>query len=101
MGRPGDAQPAIVITLVSVDTSAVMPNARPRIDVPVVTVTAACARIVPPKMEFVPSVAALEICQNALHACPALPLITTTCDPEAVVSALPTWKTHRASGLFC
>jgi len=52
-------QLAMEMTLVSVDTFDVSANVLPTMEVPVVTVIAACASRVPPNAEFVPSVAAL------------------------------------------
>ena len=64
---------------------------------PVVTVMLVSAMIVPMKLDPVPSVAELPICQYTLHA--FAPLIRATLLPEAVVNDEPAWKMKTAFGL--
>ena len=61
-------QVGTVIVFISSVTAPLLANKRPFIVAPVVAVTLVKARIVPSKVEFVPSVAELPICQNTLQA---------------------------------
>ncbi|KOV34936.1 hypothetical protein ADK60_10835 [Streptomyces sp. XY431] len=63
---------------------------------PVVTVIDVRARMLPTKVELVPSVAELPICQKTLQG--AAPLIRFTWLAEAVVRVDPTWNTQTAFG---
>ena len=88
-----------VIVSLSRVTAPVWASARPTIVLFVVTVIDARARIVPLKLEPVPSVAELPTCQNTLQAW-ASP-IRTTWLAEPVVSVEPIWKMKTAAGLPC
>jgi hypothetical protein len=77
-------------------TAPVWASARPSTVSSVVTVIDARARIVPWKVESVPSVAELPTCQNTLQAW-ASPIRTTWLN-EPVVSVEPTWKMKTAAG---
>jgi hypothetical protein len=90
------AQLGLVIVSVSRVTAPLRANTRPSTVVPVVTVMLVRAMIVPLKLEPVPSVAELPICQKTLQDC--APLIRLTWLPDAVVSAEPAWKTKTAFG---
>ncbi len=86
---PGTTEPLHVVTLLlSSVTAPLKPITRPLLLVPVVSVTLLDAKILPAKLEPVPSVAELPICQKTLQVWPEL--IMRTCDAEAVVNALPT-----------
>ena len=91
------AQRDVVIVSVSSVTAPLRASTRPSTVTPVVTVMLVRAMIVPRKVEPVPSVAELPICQNTLQAW--APLIRLTQLPEAVVSVEPAWKTKTAFGL--
>jgi hypothetical protein len=66
---------------------------------PVVAVIVVRARMVPLKVEPVPSVAELPTCQKTLQAW--APLIRFTLLPDAVTSVEPAWKMKTAFGLPC
>ena len=93
------AQCEVVIVSVSSVTAPLRARTRPSTVTPVVTVMLVSAMIVPMKLEPVPSVAELPICQNTLQAW--APLIRLTTLPEAVVNADPAWKTKTAFGFPC
>ena len=78
----------VVTLLLPSVTAPLRAIARPLLLDPVFMVMLVNARILPAKLEPVPSVAELPICQNTLQLWP--PLMTRTCDADAVVSALPT-----------
>ena len=80
----------------SIVTAPLRAKARPSIITPVVMVMDVSARMLPPKVEFVPSVAELPICQKTLQGC--APLMNETMLAEAVVRVEPAWKTQIASG---
>ncbi len=63
---------------------------------PVVTVIDVRARMLPTKVEPVPSVAELPTCQNTLQAW--APLMRLTLEADAVVSVEPIWKIQTADG---
>ncbi|KJK57224.1 hypothetical protein UK12_17650 [Saccharothrix sp. ST-888] len=86
-----------VILLVSSVTEPLRASARPSMLAPVVTVIDVRARMLPTKVELVPRVAELPICQKTLHG--AAPLMRSTRLAEAVVRVDPTWKTQTALGL--
>ncbi len=95
----GAAQLGTVIVSLSRVTAPVWASARPTIVLFVVTVIDARARIVPVKLEPVPSVAELPTCQNTLQAW--APPIRTTWLAEPVVSVEPIWKMKTAAGSPC
>jgi hypothetical protein len=76
-------------------TAPFLASARP-FRVPPLSVILVSARIVPPKVLFVPMVADMPICQNTLHG--DAPLIKDTVELVAVVRELPIWKIHCALG---
>jgi hypothetical protein len=89
-------QAGVVKTSVSRVTEPMRARARPWTVTPVVTDIDVCARIVPTKLEFVPNVAELPICQKTLHGW--APLIMLTLLDEAVVSVEPIWNMNTAVG---
>ena len=93
----GAAQLGTVIVSLSRVTAPVWASARPVTVSFVVTVIDARARIVPLKLELVPSVAELPTCQNTLQAW-ASPIRTTWLD-EPVVSVEPIWKMKTEAGV--
>ncbi len=78
------AQVGDVKTSVSNVTAALRASARPWTVTPVVTVIDDSARMLPRKIELVPSVAELPTCQNTLHSC--APLIRVTVLLDAVIN---------------
>ncbi len=78
------------MVLVSSVTAAFLASNRPVTFAPVVAVIDAFARIVPLKVEFVPSVAELPTCQKTLLG--RTPLMRFTLLLAAVVSVDPIWK---------
>jgi hypothetical protein len=80
----------VMILLVSSVTAALLAKTRPSTNVPVVTVIDVKARMVPRKVEPVPSVAELPTCQKTLHALAPLMRITELAD--AVMSVEGDWK---------
>ena len=84
----GAAQVGLLTGLVSKVTAPVRANTLPLTEAPVFTVTDAKAKIVPAKLESVPSVADEPICQKILQAC--APLTKRTRLADAVVKAEPT-----------
>jgi hypothetical protein len=88
------AHTALLTMFVSNVTAPDCASTLPSMLAPVVTVMDACAMMVPLKIELVPSVAELPICQKTLHAW--APLMRLTELDEDVVSAVPTWKTNTA-----
>jgi hypothetical protein len=93
----GAAHDDLVIVSVSSVTAPFRASTRPSIVTPVVTVMLVSARIVPRKVEPVPSVAELPTCQKTLQ--DWAPLIRFTELADAVVSVDPAWKTKTAFGL--
>ena len=85
-----------MIVFVSSVTAPFRASTRPSTVAPVVTVMLVSARIVPRKLEPVPSVAELPTCQKTLQAW--APLIRFTWLADAVVSVEPAWKTKTAFG---
>ena len=71
-------------------------KSRPVTNAPVVAVTDVCARIVPTRVEVVPSVAELPTCQNTLQA--LAPLRSNTWLPELVTRLLAAWNKNTALG---
>ena len=71
-------------------------SARPWTFVPVFTVIEVNAKIVPTKLEPVPSVAELPICQNTLHAWAPPTKATLLADPVISVEAI--WKIQTELG---
>ena len=67
-GTDGAAQVGLLTGLVSKVTAPLRANTLPSTEAPVFTVTDAEAKIVPAKLEFVPSVADEPTCQKILHA---------------------------------
>ena len=67
-GTDGAAQVGLLTGLVSKVTAPLRANTLPSTEAPVFTVTEAEAKIVPAKLEFVPSVADEPTCQKILHA---------------------------------
>jgi hypothetical protein len=90
------AQADRVIVSVSSVTAPFCARTRPSIVTPVVTVMLVRARIVPRKVEPVPSTAELPTCQKTWQ--DWAPLISLTWLDDAVVSVEPAWKTKTASG---
>jgi hypothetical protein len=99
VGVGGIAQAGVVIVSSSRVTAPFRASARPSTVSPVVTVIDVRARIVPTKVEPVPSAAELPTCQNTLQAC-APPIRITWLD-ESVTSVEPTWKMKTALGSPC
>lgn len=93
------AHSAEPMLLVSSVTAPLRANARPDTPAPVFSVMLVSARILPLNAVVVPIVALDPICQYTLHGEP--PLMITTDEPLAVVSALPILKTKTASALPC
>jgi hypothetical protein len=91
------AQEGLVITFVSRDTCPLRANARPSTFAPVSRVIEVRARMVPLKLDAVPSVAELPTCQNTLQAW--APLIRMMLLAEAVTRVEATWKTNTEPGL--
>jgi hypothetical protein len=91
------AQAGLVMTFVSRETCPFRANARPSTVAAVCTVMEVRARIVPLKLDAVPSVAELPTCQNTLQAW--APLIRMTLLAEAVTRVEATWKTNTELGL--
>ncbi|RPK62715.1 hypothetical protein EES44_16660 [Streptomyces sp. ADI96-15] len=85
-----------VIRLVSRVTDPLRASARPSMLAPVVALIEVRARMLPTKVDWVPSVAELPISQKTLHGC--APLMSATRLAEAVVRPEPTWKTQTAFG---
>jgi hypothetical protein len=75
-GAPDTVGPGLTAVLSSNVTAPVRAKALPSSTAPVVSVTDACARMVPTKVEVVPRVAELPTCQKTLAAC-APPIRTT------------------------
>ena len=90
------AQIALVMVSVSNVTAPFMACNRPSTVTPVVSVIEVKARMVPLKVEPVPSVAELPTCQKMLH--DWVPLMRLTLLPDAVVSVEPIWKMKTALG---
>ncbi len=88
---------ARVMVSVSRVTAPLRASARPSMVTPVVTVMDASARMVPRKVENVPSVAELPTCQKTLHDVPALMMFTLLLD--AVIRVEAVWKMKTAFGL--
>ena len=82
--------------LLSRVTEPLRASARPSMFAPVVTLIEVSAMMVPTKVESVPSVAELPICQNTLHG--DAPLMRSTRLADAVVRPEPIWKTQTALG---
>ncbi|MDQ0662814.1 hypothetical protein QFZ35_001312 [Arthrobacter ulcerisalmonis] len=91
------AQAGLVITFVSRETCPLRANARPSTLALVSTVMEVSARMVPLKLDAVPSVAELPTCQNTLQAW--APLMRMTLLAEAVTRVEATWKTNTELGL--
>ena len=87
---------ARVIVSVSRVTEPLRASARPSRVTPVVIVMDARARMVPRKVELVPSVAELPTCQKTLQADP--PLMMSTRLADAVISVEAALKTKTAFG---
>ena len=85
-GLPGASAQTVTVLPSSV-TAPFNPIRRPVLLVPVVMVTLLDASTLPRKLEPVPIVAELPICQKMLQLCPLL--IIRTCEADAVVNALP------------
>ena len=83
---PGASAQTVTVLPSSV-TAPFSPIRRPVLLVPVVMVTLLDASTLPRKLDPVPIVAELPICQKMLQLCP--PLIIRTCEADAVVNALP------------
>jgi hypothetical protein len=83
----GAAQVGLVMWLLSRVTAPLLAKRRPSTVTPVVAVMLTCARTVPRKVELVPSVTELPICQKTLHDC--APLINATLLADAVVRVEP------------
>ena len=81
---------------VSKVTASVRASARPWTVTPVVTVTAAKARMLPANTESVPRVAELPTCQKTLHSW--APLMSETVLLDAVVSDESVWKMNTVVG---
>ncbi len=77
-------------------TAALRASARPSTVVPVMTLMAVRAMIVPTNLVPVPSVAELPTCQYTLQAC--APSVNATVLFEAVMRVSAIWKTHTAVG---
>jgi hypothetical protein len=84
------------MVLVSNVTAPLRANNLPSTVAPVFAVIDVKARTLPAKLEFVPRVAELPICQKTLHAW--APLMRTTRLAEAVISVEAVWKMKTASG---
>jgi hypothetical protein len=80
-------QLGVEMVSVSSVTAPFSARTRPSIVTPVVTVMLWAAKMVPTKLEAVPSVAELPTCQKTLHAC--APFVSTTRLADAVVSVEP------------
>jgi hypothetical protein len=89
-------QVELVMVLVSRVTSPLRASSRPSMVTPVVAAIDVRARMVPTKVELVPSVAELPTCQNTLQA--LAPLIKATTLDEAVINVLADWKMNTALG---
>jgi hypothetical protein len=87
----------VVTTLVSSETWPLRARARPSTRALVSIVIDVRARMVPLKLEAVPSVAELPTCQNTLHAC--APLVRMTLLEDAVIRVDATWKINTEAGL--
>ncbi len=100
-GGGGCVVPQVDFVIVSVSsvTAPFRANTRPSIVTPVVTVMLVNARMVPTKVEPVPSVAELPTCQNTLQ--DWAPLIRLTKLLDAVVRVEPAWKTQTELGSPC
>nr|WP_246507058.1 hypothetical protein [Actinocrinis puniceicyclus] len=85
-----------VTVLVSSDTCPLRASSLPVMLAPVVAVMDVRARMLPLKVEFVPSVAELPTCQNTLHAC--APLISATLLAEPVIRVLAISKMNTELG---
>ena len=85
-----------VMVLSSSVTAPLRASRRPSIVAPVFALMEVRARMLPRKVEFVPSVAELPTCQNTLHAW--APLIRATLLPEAVTRVEAIWKMNTALG---
>ena len=83
--------------LVSKVTAPVRASALPFSVAPVVSVTDACAMMVPSNMVLVPRVAELPTCQTTLCDC-ALPIRSTWLLPAAVSRVETIWKIQVALG---
>jgi len=90
------AHVGFVMVSVSNVTAPLLASTRPSTVTPVVTVMEVRARMVPRKLELVPSVAELPTCQKTLQ--DWAPLIKLTWLADAVVSVEPAWKTKTAFG---
>jgi hypothetical protein len=86
----------VVMVSVSNVTAPLLASTRPSTVTPVVTVMEVRARMVPRKLESVPSVAELPTCQKTLQDWASLIKLTWLAD--AVVSVEPAWKTKTALG---
>jgi hypothetical protein len=95
----GTWQRGRVMVFVSRVTAAVRARRRPFTVTPVVAVIEACARMVPAKLEPVPSVAELPTCQKTLHAW--APPVRVTVLPEAVMRVDAALKMKIAFGFPC
>ena len=87
------------ILSVSRVTDPLRARARPWMVSPVCTVIDVRARMLPAKVEFVPSVAELPTCQKTLQA--RAPFVRTTELAESVVSVDGAWKIQTAFGSPC
>jgi hypothetical protein len=93
----GAAHVDLVIVFVSSVTAPLRARTRPSTVAPVVSVMLCSARMVPRKLDPVPSVAELPTCQKTLQAC--APFVKLTTLPDAVVSVEPAWNTNTALAL--
>ena len=83
-----------VIVFVSSVTAPFRARSRPSMNAPVVAVIESSAMMVPLKLDPVPRVAELPICQNTLQAC--APPEKTMLLPLMVVSVEPAWNIHTS-----
>jgi hypothetical protein len=90
----GVAHAGTVMVSSSRVTAPLRASARPWMVSPVVTVIDSRARMLPSKMEPVPSVAELPTCQNTLQAC--APFVSRMWLDVSVMSVEPTWKMKTA-----
>jgi hypothetical protein len=77
-------------------TAPLRASARPEMVAPVVAEIDVRARMLPAKVELVPSVAELPTCQKTLHAW--APPVRLTSLADAVMRVEATWKTKTALG---
>jgi hypothetical protein len=95
----GVVQVDLVMVLLSRVTAPFRASALPSMIVPVFTEIDCRARMLPTKVELVPSVAELPTCQKTLHGW--APLTRATTLPDAVMSVDEIWKMKTAFGSFC